>query len=149
MLSLKSFLQGLKVRSILCEPSQISVSFIDRLIVRPGRPPSNYLVSESNYATQDPIEESALVETFGGFTVESATVSKNTKSVTFYCNKSGIIFGIGVESTLEIQHIGLINGLLGHRFDVNGPNEVIEEIIVETAPGGGGDLIATVVLPLY
>ena len=92
------------------------------------------------------MEESALVETFEGFTVESATVSKNIESVTFYCNKSGIIFGIGIESSLEIQHIGLINGLLGHRFEINWPNEVIEEIIVETAPGGEEDLIATVVL---
>ena len=58
--------------------------------------------------------ESALIKTFKEFTVESATVSKNIKSVTFYYNKSGIILGISIESTLKIQNIGLINGLLRH-----------------------------------
>ena len=107
------------------------------------------MLSESNYVAQDPMEESALVETFGGFTVESATVSKDIKSVTFYCNKCGIIFGIGIKSACEIQRVGLIDGLLNHQFDVDGPNEVIEEILVETTPGGGGDLIATVVFCRY
>ena len=107
------------------------------------------MLSESNYAAQDPMEESALVETFGGFTVESATVSKDIRSVTFYCNKSGIILGIGIESICEIQCVGLVDGLLEHQFGIDGPNEVIEEILVEAAPGGGGDLIATVVFCRY
>ena len=60
------------------------------------------------------MKELALIETFKGFIIELAIVSKNIKLVTFYYNKSGIIFGIGIKSVYEIQYVGLVNGLLKH-----------------------------------
>ena len=85
-----------------------------------------------------------LIKSFGGFTVESATVSKDLQSISFFCSKYGIILGIGIKSISDFQHIGLIDDLICHQFDIDGPSEVIEEILIEAAPSGGGDLLATV-----
>ena len=102
------------------------------------------MVSENDYVAQDSEEELALTKAFGGFTVESITVSKDLQSISFFCSVNGAILGIGIKSVSEFQHIGLIDDLVCHQFDIDGPDEVVEEILTETAPGGGGDLLITV-----
>ena len=100
------------------------------------------------YAAQDPGKELYLAETYGGFTVESAKISRDLESVTFFCTETGIIFGIGFKSAMGFQHIGLIENLVEYQFDINGPSEVIKEIAVETASGGGRDLVAMVFISI-
>ena len=95
------------------------------------------------------MKESSLVETFGGFTVESATFPEVLRSITFFCTLEGVIFGISASSALESQAIGRDdNALVKHQFDIIGPNEVIEEVVVQTASGGGGDMVITVCMLL-
>ena len=86
----------------------------------------------------------ALTKAFGGFTVESATIPKALQSISFFCSVCGTILGIGIKSISDSQHIGLTDDLICHQFDIDGPSEVIEEILIEAAPGGGGDLLITV-----
>lgn len=104
-------------------------------------------MEKNSYVSQDFKEELRMIKKFGCFTVELAQVLNDLTRIVFFCNESGLIFGVGIASSSEYQYIGQRKDLIEHRFDIQVPSEIVEEIIVESAENGG-DLIATVYIIL-
>ena len=135
--------KGLKVRNICIISTKVASSFSETMIIRPQRPYVMNCMKKNCYVSQNFEEELRIIKQFDCFTVELAQISTFLTKIVFYCSESGLILGVGIGSSSEYQYIGQRYDLIEHEFDVQVPNEVVEEIIVESAKNGG-DLIATV-----